>query len=110
MAKLSKTQNYAIQWLVLQDVSPEDISDELDIELSDVNKVIKKFYTTNNQIKTTSSVVGDKKKNLMIMETATKKNKSVAIMTKEASQQSDSIKNKHSNRQINKNIYKPKKK
>jgi hypothetical protein len=44
------------------------------------------------------------------METATKKNKSVAIMTKEASQQSDSIKNKHSNRQINKNIYKPKKK
>ena len=54
-------------------------------------------------------MVGNKKQNLMIMETAAKKNNSVAIMTREASQNADTIKqNKLPARNIQKNIYKPK--
>lgn len=111
MAKLNKIQNYAILWLNYKGSLPKQISEELSIDLKQVNSILEKQTTAseNPNIKTSSSVVGDKKKNLMIMETSVKKNKSVAIMTKEASAQGDEIKKKISNRDTNKNIFKPKK-
>jgi hypothetical protein len=111
MSRLNKTQKYAISWLNHQQWDNEKISNELDISLSQVNSFLEKNQTAANNanIKTTSSVVGNKKQNLMIMETSVKKNNSVAIMTREASQSSDAIKQtKTPGRNNQKNIYKPK--
>jgi hypothetical protein len=109
MAKLNKVQNYAILWLSYKGNSPEQIAEELSIDTKQVNTFLEKQTkaTDNPNIKTTSSVVGDKNKNLMIMETSVKRNKSVAIMTKDASAQGDEIKKKTSARNTNKNIFKP---
>lgn len=109
MAKLNKVQNYAILWLSYKGNSPEQIAEELVIDVKQVNTLLEKQTqaSENPNIKTSSSVVGDKKKNLMIMETSVKKNKSVAIMTKDASSQGDEIKKKSPVRNTNKNIFKP---
>lgn len=111
MSKLNKTQKYAILWLNYQEYDNDKISHELDLTLNQITNFLEKNQTVTNKtnIKTTSSVVGNKKQNLMIMETAAKKNNSVAIMTREASQNADTIKqNKLPARNTQKNIYKPK--
>lgn len=109
MARLNKIQNYAILWLSHKNNTSEQIAEELSIDLKQVNSVLEKQTqaSENPNIKTSSSVVGDKKKNLMITETSVKKNKSVAIMTKEGSAQGDENRKKVSNRNTNKNIFKP---
>lgn len=109
MARLNKTQNYAILWLNHKNNTPEQIAEELSIDIKQVNSVLEKQTqaSENPNIKTSSSVVGDKKKNLMIMETSVKKNKSVAIMTKDGSAQGDENRKNVSNRNTNKNIFKP---
>jgi hypothetical protein len=109
MAKLSKANNYAILWLNYKGNSPEQIAEELSIDVKQVSGVLEKQTqaSENPNIKTSSSVVGDKKKNLMIMETSVKRNKSVAIMTKDASAQGDENRKKVSDKNTNKNIFKP---
>jgi len=109
MAKVNKIHNYAILWLNHKGNSAEQIAEELSLDIKQVSGVLEKQTqaSENPNIKTSSSVVGDKKKNLMIMETSVKKNKSVAIMTKDASAQGDENRKNVSNRKTNNNIFKP---
>lgn len=110
MSRLNKTQKYAIQWLNSKNYGIDQIANELNIDVKQIKSVLEKNTETSDKsnIKTTSSVAGDKKKNLMIMETSGKKNRSVAIMTKEASFKVDEMRNKSTSRNISKNIFKPK--
>lgn len=101
MAKLNKTKEYAIKYLFHQEKkSPQEIADELKISLSDVNSVVSKK---------TSPAKTDKTKNLMIRQTAAKKNNSVSIMTEAAAQLSDEfIKNMESpTKRTDKYIFRP---
>lgn len=113
MSKITKIQTYAIQWLNHINKTTDEIASELDLTIKQVDSVLEKNQkaTSDNQIKTSSSVVGDKKKNLMIMETSVKKNRSVAIMTKEASYQVDENRKNANGSQARKtsdSIYRPK--
>lgn len=88
MAKLTKTQQYAIQWLNSKDMTTISIADELGITEKSVVNFLEKNQQTNknNNIKTATSSAGDvKNKNLMITKTSGKKNKGVTVMTPEAS-------------------------
>lgn len=114
MSRLNKLQIYAIQWLNSQNKKPEDIAQDLDLKIDTVLKTLEKYNTNNisNSIKTTNEPVIDKKKNrnLLINETSGKKNKSVSIMTKEASEYHDSVRNKVStNPKTDKFIFRSKK-
>jgi len=109
MAKLNKTQIYAIQWLNSQGKSIENISKELNITEKQVGSTIEKQASTGPtvDIPVTTSKVG-KYPNLMINQTSAKKNKSVAIMTKEASELHDAARSKMvSNKQNMKGIFRP---
>lgn len=98
MPKTSKVQNYAIQFLLSQNKSIEEIALELNISEKQVSNVIEKNYpssTDESSIKTSTSKAGkSKSKDLMITETAGKGTKNVAIMTKEASELNDHLRNK----------------
>jgi predicted transcriptional regulator len=94
MNKTNKTQQYAIQWLDSKNYSVSEISKELNITESTVIKILEKHKPTNNiedtNIKTASSSASKtRSKNLMINQTSVKKNKSVMIMTPEASMSND---------------------
>lgn len=94
MAKTNKSQQYAIQWLDSQKLSISEISKELNVSEDIVSKVLEKHKQTNNKeetnIKTgSSSTSSGRSKNLMINQTSVKKNKSVMIMTPEASMNND---------------------
>lgn len=95
MARLNKTQIYAIRWLNSQGKDVRQISDELDITNSQVQKTLEKnsISKTNNDAIKTAKEPASKSQNLMIRETASKKTKNVSIMTKEASQLNDQMKN-----------------
>lgn len=113
MARMSKIQQYAIFWLNSQGSTIENIAEELDLTAKQVSKALEKNNDLNktNKIKTNSSPVSSTKinsKDLMIRHTAAKKNNSVAIMTKEASEMNDHSKKTnpvHPN--LNKNIFRP---
>lgn len=95
MARLNKTQIYAIRWLDSQGKNIDQISDELDIPSTTVKKTVEKNSSAKSDdksIKTAKEPVS-KSQNLMIRETASKKTKNVSIMTKEASELNDQIKN-----------------
>ncbi len=100
MAKLSKSNTYAIHWLNSQGQSIEEIGKELDIPVKQVSSVLEKQAT---------SKVG-KYPNLMINHTSAKKSKSVAIMTKEASEVHDAARSKlvPKNREM-KGVFRPNK-
>lgn len=118
MAKLSKSNIYAIKWLnhIGQDI--DDISSELKLTKDQVLGAIEKNQpakvTTDSDtdpIKTASKSTAKKiiSKNLMINQTSSKKNNHVMIMTKEASMINDELKkniNTDSNRN-SRNIFKP---
>jgi len=110
MARLNKTQIYAIQWLNSQNKSPDQIADELTLSVEQVTKTIEKHSTSktdDDAIKTGKSPVS-RSHNLMITETANKGTKNVAIMTKEASQLNDELKNKAANHPLTeKAIFRP---
>lgn len=94
MPKLNKSQQYAVQWLDSKNYSISEISKELNISESTIEKILEKHKEINNKeeinIKTASSHVSQtKSKNLMINQTSVKKNKSVMIMTPEASMNND---------------------
>lgn len=93
MKRLTKTQQYAILYMLDNGKTKEDIVHELKISLESLVRFIEKnqkVTTQENTIKTTSSKITSK--DLMISQTSVKGNKSVSIMTKEASQVNDEFK------------------
>jgi hypothetical protein len=111
MARMNKSQQYAILWLNSIGKDQVEIAKELDLELKQVQKTLEKSKNVNQQssVQTTSEVVNKPtSKDLMIRHTSAKRNNSVAIMTKEASEVNDHAKKvnpAHPN--INKNIFRP---
>ena len=96
MANISKQKQYAILWLNNQDKNSKEISEELDVSIEQVDKIIEKNSKSNN-IVTSSQPVSAKKPSLkdnMITKSATGK-QNVAIMTKEASEISDEATKRH---------------
>lgn len=87
---INKTETYAVYHLADSGVQPKDIAKELGITTKQVKDILKAKMDTEkpkNNIKTTSSKVNSK--DLMIRETSAKGTKSVAIMTKAASEIND---------------------
>lgn len=102
--KLNRSQQYAIKWMVSQGDEVTQIVKELKISKDVVTKFIEKNCqpNTKNSIQTKSGPI--KAKDLMIRQTASKGNNTVAVMTKEASQTGDAFKkslpnvtNRHTN-------------
>lgn len=113
MARLSKTQNYAVLWLNSQGLDLVKIADELGLTEKQVISVIEKGanhkISANSPVKTVQSPANSRSKNLMITQTAGKKTKNVAIMTQEASQLNDELKKSQSGSKKYKDnvIYRP---
>jgi DNA-binding transcriptional MerR regulator len=91
---MENNNKYATYYLFDSGVGPAKIAKELNIKLKDVRDILENRQKDNSSksIKTTSSKVNSK--NLMITETAAKGTKSVAIMTKAASEVNDEFKKK----------------
>lgn len=82
MPKLSKDKEYAIKYLLeTKKMTPKEVSTELGINLTTVNKFVNKEKV--------SPAKTDKTKDLMIRQTSAKKNNTVSIMTESASQLCD---------------------
>lgn len=114
MARMSKLHQYAIYWLNSQGGTVDTIASELGLEVKQVSKALEKSNDTNsnNDIQTTSGPVTEapkiSSKDLMIRHTAAKKNNSVAIMTKEASEINDHAKKTNTlHPNLQKNIFRP---
>lgn len=81
---------YAVLYLLDKGYNQKDIQKELGLKAKDIKPFIPiKDNEPNKQIKTTSSQTNSK--DLMITETSVKGTKSVAIMTKAASEVNDSF-------------------
>lgn len=88
MANISKQKQYAALWLHNTNKTLEEISQELELSVEQVEKIIEKNSSAIN-IKTTSQPVkASKIQDTMITESAAGKHR-VAIMTKQASEISD---------------------
>lgn len=110
MAKLSKVQIYAIEWLNHIGYTAEQISEDINIPHKQIDKILLSKTTETTSIETSRKNT-ESKKNMLITHTAGKKMNTVAIMTKEASAMSDEDKQKtigHS-RDTSKNIFRPNK-
>lgn len=94
--KKNKVQEYAILWLNSQNQKHGDIADELGIGIEKVEAVVRVHSEPKQSVNagTTSNKKSSKSKSLMITQTSEKKNKSVAIMTPEASALNDELKKK----------------
>jgi hypothetical protein len=107
---LSKTKQYAILWLNSQNISINDISKELKINSNDITSTIDQYVPKVNDSSNMSQPITSH--NLMITHTAGKKNNTVAIMTKEASELNDHNNKNQSqpatNKNINRDIFRPK--
>ena len=89
MKALSKSQVYAILYLKdVNNLQNENISQELNISQDRLQDFLDTDYLQLTKVKKLTS------KDLMITETASKKNNSVAIMTKEASELNDANRDK----------------
>ena len=110
MARISKTQTYAILWLNSQSFDSDYIQKELSVTNKQIETVLNKIKTTEeptNSIKTSSSPVGQSRsKNLMITESASR-TRSVAIMTKEASELNDVLKKNSQPTKSENGIFRP---
>lgn len=90
MKKNNNVNTYAVYYLSDSGKSPKDIGKELGLTTKVVNDILsERVVEKNSAIKTTSSKVTSK--DLMIRETAGKGTKSVAIMTKAASEINDAF-------------------
>jgi hypothetical protein len=106
MASLAKKDKYAILWLNSQGKSTEEISKDLGFSIKQVAAIVTK---NSSEIKTTSGPVKKyPSKELMITESASKKNR-VAIMTKESSAINDEQrkKNQAKSPKLEKGIFRP---
>lgn len=108
MAKLSNAHTYAIQWLNSQGQSIDDIAKELGITTKQVSSILEKQANTGKEaeVPVATSKVG-KYPNLMINQTSGKRTKSVAIMTKEASEVHDAARSKLTSKKQMKGIFRP---
>lgn len=88
MGALSKSDKYAIMFLHNQNKDMEAISNELGITIAQVKRIISSL-SKNSDVKTAPAKSGDKTKDLIIRQTAAKKNGGVSIMTEGAAQLSD---------------------
>lgn len=86
--KKNKNQEYAILWLNEQNKKPGEIAEELDIGVDKVESVLR----VNKEPQKASK---SKSKDLMINKTSSKGNKSVSIMTGEASALNDELRKKN---------------
>ncbi len=88
---MSNNNKYAVYYLHDEGANEKSIAKQLKLKLAEVRAIIKdRPAKQSEKIKTTSSRVNSK--NLMITETAAKGTKSVAIMTKAASEVNDEYK------------------
>jgi len=108
---MTNNNKYAIYYLNDEGFDAKKISKELQLKITEVKEVLKNRETKQaEKIKTTSSKINSK--NLMITETAGKGTKSVAIMTKAASEVNDEFKkntNSTRSRTAKSAIFKPNK-
>lgn len=96
-SKTQKLEKYAILWLNSQGKTAEFMQDDLGLDLETISKTISKELktsTNNSKIRTASNPAS------MIKDSASGK-QSVAVMTKNASEKSDSIRPKVMNKQDN---------
>jgi hypothetical protein len=110
MARSSKIETYAVQWLALKGYDVAFISKELKIEEEKVRSILEKGENidNNNKIKNGSSSVKAGEQNLMINETAVKRTKSVSVMTEAASQRNDeTLKNMQPQAKHSEAIFRP---
>lgn len=109
LMKINKQVSYAIKWLVSQNNTTEQIAEELKLTVDQVSQFLEKNSTPKtSELAVKSSKI--KPKDLMIRHTRDKKNNSVAIMTKEASEVNDHLKNKSLSSTPNRNadcIFRP---
>jgi hypothetical protein len=108
MARLNKTQLYAIRWLNHEDCSNEKIANELGLNIDQVVKALEKNSSTSTDPQV---AIKTQPVNNIINKTAGKGIGGVTIMTKEASEMSDGAykNNNKTNPAINKSIFRPKK-
>jgi len=109
MAKLSKNNKYAICWLNSQGYSNKEISEEINVPLTQVSRTVK-MLTDNKQqeaVVLEEEKVSKKQtsKDFMITKTSEKGNNHVAIMTKTAAQMNDEIAKK--NKELINNLDRP---
>lgn len=107
MAKLSKNNKYAICWLNSQGYSNKEISEEINVPLTQVSRTVK-MLTANEQEDVVLEEKASKKqtsKDFMITKTSEKGNNHVAIMTKTAAQMNDEIGKK--NKELINNLDRP---
>lgn len=91
--KINKQLGYAINWLVSQNKSVVEISDELDLTEKQITSYIEKNNLSKSEpLAIKSQSTKPKSKELMIRHTSNKKINNVAIMTKEASEVNDEFK------------------
>lgn len=115
MARLSKTEIYAIRWLNSQGKNIIQIADELKLTEKQVQNTVEKNHVSNKETTIKNATEKANKKNtvtdLIITKTSNKKINSVAIMTKEASEVADANRNSNNNISISKSfknsIYRP---
>lgn len=100
MAKLNKSNIYAIQWLNSIGFSVSQIAEELN--LSEAN-VAANIQTPDVSTQKTSH----NPKNLMITQTSGKGTNTVAIMTKQASELGDELKKNHTAPKSQTGIFRP---
>lgn len=100
MSTINNSKKYAIMWLNSQGKSNDDIAKELSVSIEAVSKIISEIPQPQTQ--PISS------KNLMITHTAGKKNNTVAIMTKEASELNDAKSKNIQQKPISNGIFRPK--
>lgn len=109
MARLNKTQLYAIRWLNHEAYSNEKIANELGLNVDQVVKALEKY---SNASKEPQVPIKTQPVNNIINKTAGKGIGGVTIMTKEASEMSDESykkNNQTTNPAINNSIFRPKK-
>jgi hypothetical protein len=109
MARINKSQTYAVRWLNSEGKNAEDIATELKLTVNQVNSVLEKNGTSEAkaEIKTAQQPATRIQK---MLSSKTSGNKNVTVMTSEASVsiQDSTAKNKNSKkRSQDKYIYKP---
>lgn len=107
--RINKENGYAIRWLVSQGKTTQEIVEELGFTAKQINNFIKNNHIEPNNIPISTSSTASKTEDLMIRHTSVKKNNSVAIMTKEASERNDAMRPKfhQSTKNNDGHIFKP---
>lgn len=99
--KISKSNIYAIKYLLDKGFRVDEISSEINLTTEHIEKIIESEGLANKE------AAIKKPKDLMINETAVKRNKTVSIMTKEASMQLDHKTPSLKTHQSDTHIFKP---